>query len=62
MTIKNENQAQSINYLALIYPVIYLVAAIYNFTQGNMLFVYLWSSLFIINSCFFVYNISKKKK
>lgn len=50
--------------MSLVYLIIYLFAAAYNYSKGNKTFVFIWSALFLINLGYLIYKIfaSKNKK
>lgn len=58
-------QNNSFYYMSVIYLIIFFVAIIYNIAHSNMVFVYLWSALFLGNLAFLIYSfvrIHKKNK
>ncbi len=52
----------SFHYMSIIYLVIYFAAIVYNIVHVNMVFVYLWSALFLGNLAFLIYSLVKNHK
>lgn len=55
-------QNNSFYYMSIIYLIIFFVAIIYNISHLNMVFVYLWSALFLGNLAFLIYSFVRNHK